>query len=388
MDGSEARERAAGVASYNAYISLSAETAGGPVVAVKDNADVKGMVTTAGGKHLPQMPAERDAPVVAAIRAAGCGVVGKTNLHEYAFGATGCNPHYGPVRNPHDPERLAGGSSGGSAAAVALGTCDWAIGSDTGGSIRIPAGLCGVVGVKPTTGMLSNVGVFPLAETFDTLGPIARDVRTAAIALAMMSGRRDIDTRGATTDREMRLAVPRGWAEDLDEETHAVWSDVTAGLQETNLPERKRIQDACQPIFYAEASSHHLEWMRKRPEVYGEDVLASLQLGLEVTGADYLWGLRQRERLRAEVEAALGDFDAVLVPNTAVVAPRIDEVHIQERLLRFTRTFSYTGHPVVTVPAPSRGLPVGIQVVGHYQADDELLATAATLEAMWNNDTA
>lgn len=384
MDCNEARKRAASAAWYNPYISLSDESGDGPVVAVKDNVDVEGMVTTAGGRHLPQTPAERDAPVVAAARAAGCSIIGKANLHEYAFGVTSDNPHYGPVRNPHDPDRVAGGSSGGSAVAVALETCDWAIGSDTGGSVRIPAGLCGVVGIKPTTGMLSNAGVFPLAETFDTPGPIARDVRTAAIALEMMSGRSGIDPGGATTmGRDVRLAVPRGWADDLDEQTQAVWSEVTAGLPEVDFPERKRIEDAFQPVFFAEASSYHLDWMRERPEAYGEDVLASLRLGLKVTGAGYLWALRQREPLRAEVEGAMADVDAVLVPNTAIVAPLIGEPHVREKLLRFTRPFSCTGHPVVTLPAPSRGLPVGIQVVGHHGADGELARAAAVLEARW-----
>src|SRR6266550_4339086 len=152
VDLDSARQRILERAELNAFISVSSEEGRGTVVAVKDLVDVAGMVTTAGGVILPNEPAERDAPVVARIRRQGCVVVGKTNLHEFAFGVTSNNPHYGAVRNPHDPTRVAGGSSGGSAAAVAAGMCDWAIGSDTGGSIRIPASFCGVVGFKPTIG--------------------------------------------------------------------------------------------------------------------------------------------------------------------------------------------------------------------------------------------
>src|SRR5580704_7015460 len=169
------------------------------------------MVTTAGGIILPNEPAQRDAAVIEMIRAQGCVIVGKTNLHEFAFGVTSVNPHYGAVLNPHDPSRVAGGSSGGSAAAVAAGMCDWAIGTDTGGSIRIPASLCGVVGFKPALGSIDTTGVVPLAWSLDTLGPIAPDVAAAAKAYAMMSGE---PVSLEQIDRP-RLAVPRGWVAGL-----------------------------------------------------------------------------------------------------------------------------------------------------------------------------
>src|SRR5437868_10914537 len=156
MDIEAARRRSAERAELNAFISLTEETGDGPVVAVKDLVDVRGTVTTAGGVLLPNERAEVDAPLIGEIRRHGCVVVGKTNLHEWAFGITSNNPHHGAVRNPRDPERIPGGSSGGSAAAVVAGMCDWAVGSDTGGSIRIPAGLCGCVGIKPTFGMVST----------------------------------------------------------------------------------------------------------------------------------------------------------------------------------------------------------------------------------------
>src|SRR5256712_12918251 len=187
MELGTARRRILERADLNAFISVSSEEGEGTVVAVKDLVDVAGMVTTAGGVILPREPAAEDAPVVKRLRNAVCVVVGKTNLHEWAFGVTSTNPHYGAVRNPHDVDRVPGGSSGGSAVAVAAGMCDWAVGSDTGGSIRIPASFCGVVGFKPTIGSVDTTGVFPLSRSLDTMGPLARDVRSAARALEMMS---------------------------------------------------------------------------------------------------------------------------------------------------------------------------------------------------------
>src|SRR5438094_7295078 len=159
----DARARIRERSDLNAFISVSDERGDGTVVAVKDLVDVKGMVTTAGGVLLPDQPAGADAPVIARIRRAGCVVVGKANMHEFAYGITSVNPHYGPVRNPRDPSRVAGGSSGGSAVAVAAGMCDWAVGSDTGGSIRIPASFCGVAGFKPDFASIALGRVLPLA---------------------------------------------------------------------------------------------------------------------------------------------------------------------------------------------------------------------------------
>ncbi|TMF64655.1 MAG: amidase [Chloroflexi bacterium] len=174
----DARARIRERSDLNAFISVSDERGDGTVVAVKDLIDVKGMVTTAGGVILPAEPATDDAPVITRIRHAGCVVVGKANLHEFAYGVTSVNPHYGPVRNPYDSSRVAGGSSGGSAVAVAAGMCDWAVGSDTGGSIRIPASFCGVAGFKPEFGSIEIAGVIPLAHSLDTLGPLVGSRRS------------------------------------------------------------------------------------------------------------------------------------------------------------------------------------------------------------------
>src|SRR5665213_1530661 len=168
MDLREGRQRILEHAELNAFISVSSEDGEGTVVAVKDLVDVAGMVTTGGGVILPREPASKDAPVITRLRREGCVVIGKANLHEFAYGVTSENPHYGAVRNPHDLNRVAGGSSGGSAVAVAAGMCDWAVGSDTGGSIRIPASFCGVVGFKPALGSIDTAGVIPLSRSLDT----------------------------------------------------------------------------------------------------------------------------------------------------------------------------------------------------------------------------
>src|SRR5439155_7521597 len=233
MDLEAARARIRERPELNAFISITADSGSGTVVAVKDLIDVKGMVTLAGGMILPREPAAEDAPVVARIRRAGCRIVGKTNLHEFAYGVTSVNPHYGAVLNPRDPTRVAGGSSGGSAVAVAAGMCDWAIGTDTGGSIRIPASLCGVVGFKPKLGTIATEGVFPLSKSLDTVGPMASDVASVARAFGQMSAGSD---QALETPRP-RLAVPKGWVRDLDETTGWAWRRVSAGLPEGDFVE-------------------------------------------------------------------------------------------------------------------------------------------------------
>src|SRR3989449_6293612 len=249
----DARARIRERSDLNAFISVSDERGDGTVVAVKDLVDVKRMVTTAGGVILPAEPAKDDAPVITRIRDAGCVVVGKANLHEFAYGVTSVNPHYGPVRNPRDPSRVAGGSSGGSAVAVAAGMCDWAIGSDTGGSIRIPASLCGVVGFKPALGSIDTTGVIPLSRSLDTLGPIASDVATAAAAYSMMSG----ESLVVEPVRAPRLGLPAGWVADLDDGTAQAWDMVSAGIPEVPFPSRDELFKAGLMIFLVEAAALH-----------------------------------------------------------------------------------------------------------------------------------
>src|SRR5690349_4590732 len=300
MDIAEARARVRERSDLNAFISVSDESGSGVVVAVKDLVDVEGMVTTAGGIILPEVPAAADAPVIRRIREAGCVIVGKANLHEFAYGVTSVNPHYGTVRNPHDPDRVAGGSSGGSAVAVATGMCDWAVGSDTGGSIRVPASFCGVVGFKPTVGTLDTEGVIPLSRTLDTLGPLAPDVATAARALEAMSDLRDLVPERQRPLGELRLATPRGWAGQLalDQTTSEAWGRVAAELPEIDFPERGRLHEAGITILLVEAYAYHQVWVAEVPEKYGADVLALLRQGAEIPRARYVAALLEQGRLR------------------------------------------------------------------------------------------
>jgi aspartyl-tRNA(Asn)/glutamyl-tRNA(Gln) amidotransferase subunit A len=383
MDLASARKRILERADLNAFISVSSEEGEGTVVAVKDLVDVAGMVTTAGGVILPREPAAHDAPVVRRLRDEGCVMVGKTNLHEWAFGVTSTNPHYGAVRNPHDIERVAGGSSGGSAVAVAAGMCDWAVGSDTGGSIRIPASFCGVVGFKPALGSIDTAGVIPLSRSLDTLGPLAADVASAARAYSMMSG----ETMQPGPARRPRLAVPKGWVADLDEETDRAWRMVSAGLPEVDFVDRARLYGAGLTILLVEAALYHRRWVAEHPEKYGADVIANLRRGLEVLAVDFAETMEAWPRLREDAARAMDGIDALVLPASAIVAPLIGAgQEAREPATRFTRPFNTTGQPVVSLPAPVRGLPVGIQVVG--RTNSGALGAAAWLEQEWKTLTA
>jgi aspartyl-tRNA(Asn)/glutamyl-tRNA(Gln) amidotransferase subunit A len=378
MELAQARQRILERADLNAFISVSAEEGSGTVVAVKDLVDVAGMVTTGGGVILPREPATEDAPVVKRLRKAGCVVIGKANLHEWAFGVTSTNPHYGAVRNPHDVERVAGGSSGGSAVAVAAGMCDWAVGSDTGGSIRIPASFCGVVGFKPAYGCVDMRGVIPLSRSLDTLGPLAADVASAARAYSMMSG----EEIRLEPSRAPRLGVPAGWVTDLDEQTDRAWKLVSAGLPEVDFVERGPLYSTGLTVLLVESAVYHRRWLAEFPEKYGADVLENLRRGLVVLGIDFDEALVALPQLREAAMRAMEGIDALVLPATAVVAPMIGVgTEVREPVTRYTRPFNTSGQPVVCLPAPVRGLPVGIQVVGKTNSD--ALNAAAWLEQRW-----
>lgn len=383
MTPSEARERIRLRADLKAFISLTEEEGAGPVVAVKDLVDVRGTVTTAGGSFLPNAPAEQDAPLVRRMREFGCVVIGKTNLHEWAFGVSSQNPHFGGVRNPRAPDRVPGGSSGGSAAAVAAGLCDWAVGSDTGGSIRIPASYCGVVGFKPTIGTVDTEGVVPLSRTLDTIGPLAPDVRSAARALEMMSDLTGLVPEPARSLAELLIAVPRGWGAGLEQEIGEAWSAVSAGLPEIYLPDRERMAAPGLTILLAEASAFHRDRLERHPERFGDDVRRLLAQGLGVSRHDYSMALLEQSRIRTETEAAMQGWDAILAPTTRVLPPRLGEEYDRGNVTGYTRPFNTTGQPVITLPAPVEGIPVGIQVVGHFGQERTLVEVALALEGAW-----
>jgi aspartyl-tRNA(Asn)/glutamyl-tRNA(Gln) amidotransferase subunit A len=290
------------------------------------------------------------------------------------------NPHYGAVRNPNDPSRVAGGSSGGSAVAVAAGMCDWAVGTDTGGSIRVPASLCGVVGFKPALGTIDTSGVIPLSWSLDTLGPMARDVEAVARAFQMMSG----EAVSMEQPGKPRIAVPAGWISGLDEPTERAWRLVSQGLPEIDFVDRDLLFSTGLTILLVEAATYHRRWANDFPEKYGSDVLGHIRRGLGILAVDFEEALRERPLLQQAATHAMEGIDALLLPATAIVAPPVDAGNeVREPLSRFTRPFNTTGQPVVTLPAPVRGLPVGMQVVGRTNA--ETLRAALWLEREWHN---
>src|SRR5205823_4176628 len=378
VDLEQARARIRERSELNAFISVSDEQGVGDAVAVKDLVCVHAMVPTAGGMILPAVPASDDAPVLKRLRQSGCAIVGKANLHEFAYGVTSINPHYGTVRNPHDTGRVAGGSSGGSAVAVAAGMCDWAVGSDTGGSIRIPASLCGVAGFKPAFGSIDLGGVIPLSTSLDTLGPMALDMAGTARAYSIMSGE---DVSLASLSRP-RLAVPARWVTGLDQPTADAWNLVSRGLPEIEFGDRDTFFQVGLTILLFEAAAYHRRWATDSPEKYGEDVLRLIRRGFEVTPASYEQALLERTRLQDEAERAMEGLDALILPATAVVAPPIETANdMLQPLSRFTRPFNTTRQPVAVLPAPVRGLPIGIQVAG--VTNTETLRAAAWLEQEW-----
>jgi aspartyl-tRNA(Asn)/glutamyl-tRNA(Gln) amidotransferase subunit A len=323
--------------------------------------------------------------VIRRLREHGCIMIGKANLHEWALGVTSQNPHYGAVRNPRALDRIPGGSSGGSATAVAAGLCDWAIGTDTGASIRVPASFCGVVGFKPTIGTVDVDCVIPLSRSLDTVGPLAPDVRAAARALEMMSGLTGLVPERPRPLGALRIGRAAFWAAGLEPDVAAVWERATAGLPDVELPHWRGMGEPGLTILLAEAAAFHRHWLEAYPDRYGDDVRRLLEQGLEISAHEYSMALLEQSRIRVETEAAMAGWDAVLAPTTRVLPPRVDQPYDRGDLTNFTRPFNTTGQPVVDLPAPvpPEAVPVGIQVVGHFGEDAALTEVALALEAAW-----
>jgi aspartyl-tRNA(Asn)/glutamyl-tRNA(Gln) amidotransferase subunit A len=379
---STARERIAGATHLNAFITLLGdEPERHEVVAVKDSVDVAGTVTTVGCAAHDPLPAAVDAPLVKQIRDHGGAIVGKTNMHEWALGLTSANRHYGDVRNPHDTSRVTGGSSGGSAAAVAAELCDWAVGGDTGGSIIVPAALCGVVGYKPTFGLVDTTGTSPVSQSLDTMGALAPGVAIAAHAVEMMTGLTGLQPEAGSDFTSLRVAVPEGWVTTLDSTYRPVWQAIAAHLPTASLPARAEMHRASEWISLAEAAANHSRWLdpEARSDRYPDDVWARLQIGKALTDEDYRATLERTGRSRSAVDSALQDFDVLLVPATHCVAPLIGQKATDE-LSFYCKPFNATGHPTITVPVPIDGLPTGLLLVGRRNDDATLLAAAAGLE--------
>ena len=345
-------------------------------MAVKDVIDVAGMPTTAASKILDRVP-ERDAECVARLRAAGAAVVGKLNTHEFAFGALTNSPHFGPARNPWDLERTTGGSSGGSGAAVAAGLVEVALGTDTAGSVRIPAALCGVTGHRPTVGLVPNKGVVPVAWTLDAIGPLARTADECRRALEIMAG------RSLTAGPGRRIGLVTRLFEEADPAVAAVCEKAARALpgrhEPVGLPLLDEIATITQLVMLPEAAAAHLGWLRTRLADYGEDVRARLLAGLLLPSSAYLTGLRARSWVRSRWERELGGFDLLVAPAMPIVAPRLDAVPSEYRLLimPYNSPASLLGLPVTVVPCGFvDGLPVGLSIMGRLGEDGLTLAAA------------
>lgn len=387
---------------------------GGIPLSIKDNIYVKDVLCTAGSKILSLFVSDYDATCVAKMREHGGVIVGKNNLHEFASGVTSVNPFFGAVRNPWDTSRIAGGSSGGSAAAVASGMVFAALGTDTSGSVRIPASLCGVVGLKPTFGLVSNYGVVPLSKTLDHVGIIARSCADAGIVLQSIAGYDPLDSQSAKHDvgnyvigdqsTPFIVGVPKHYFMDvLDEEVREAFLDFLEDLREAGIsvvdvemPDLDRVQDVWYSIRFSEAASFHKKWFTSRRHDYGPDVAEMLRRGGEVRASEYTSALVQRKDMERVFLSSLKDVDAVVTPTTPIVAPHIGRSEVEldgstqsvyKVLTRCTLPFNVTGFPALTIPLTlSRDkMPIGVQIAGKPFDERLILQIGHRIEAVRGN---
>jgi aspartyl-tRNA(Asn)/glutamyl-tRNA(Gln) amidotransferase subunit A len=369
----------------------------GMTISIKDLIDIAGEPTTAASNVRAGHVATRDAPVVTRLRDAGAILIGKTNLHEFAFGTTSEESAFGAVHNPLDTSRSAGGSSGGSAAAVAAGMGTASIGTDTGGSIRIPAAACGVVGLKPSLGEVPTEGVVPLSRTFDHVGPITRNVADAAAIWAVLADREQpgLDDRSA---RGLELGALGGYfMRLLQREVREAFSHALDRLRSAGIAVSAReiagadtIIETYLNISLPEAAHWHALTMDTRAGDYQPPVRERLERGRSISAVKYLEAFDLREELRVAVDAAFAGCDALVLPALAIVAPAHGAVDVtmdngesmlvRAAMLRLTQAFNVTGHPAISLPIRTDGLPVGLQLVGRRDHTAELLSVAAVVE--------
>lgn len=383
----------------------------GVPIAIKDEVDMVPYPTTVGTNFLGRTPAAGDATTVARLRAAGALLLGKTNMHELGIGVTGINPHHGPARNPYDPSRVTGGSSSGSACAVAAGYCPAALGADGGGSIRIPAALCGVVGLKPTFGRVSEHGAAPLCWTVAHIGPIASTARDCATLYRLMAGPDPLDPGTAAQpaphlrglDRGwagLRIGVYRPWFEHADPEVVArcdaaltTFRAAGATVVEVDLPELDLANLAHVVTIAVEMAASQRAWFAANRDRYALDTRLNLSLAGSLTSVDYVHAQRVRGRIVQHVESALSSVDLLATPATACVAPPIrpdalaggeSDMVTLSRIMRFAPLANLTGHPAISFPVgySGEGLPIGLQLVGRPWCEHTLLRAAHAAEPL------
>ena len=375
--------------------------------AVKNLFDIAGLATRAGSKINVDGPiAARDGALVRKLEAAGAILVGGLNMGEYAYDFTGENAHYGPSRNPHDPTRMTGGSSGGSGAAVASGEVPLALGSDTNGSIRVPASLCGLFGLKPTYGRLSRAGSFPFVDAFDHLGPLARSVADLALSFDAMQGWDPDDP--VCTDRPadrtlhrlpegldgLRIAIAGDYfAKGGEPEAFAAVATVAKALNASKtvvLPQAGVARSAAYVITAIEGGQLHLERLKTRPQDFDPDTRERLMAGALLPGAWYVKAQRFRRVYRANVLKLFDEVDVILAPATPCSAPKLGQtmmklggvdLPVRANLGLFTQPISFIGLPVVAVPLRKKGeMPIGVQLIARPYNEQAVLRVAAHLE--------
>jgi aspartyl-tRNA(Asn)/glutamyl-tRNA(Gln) amidotransferase subunit A len=344
------------------FLARPAPPAAGRPLAVKDLFDTAGLTTTYGSAVFRDHVPARTAAAVARLESAGWANVGKANLHEFAYGITSQNPHFGTVPNPVAPGRVAGGSSGGSAAALGAGLAEGALGTDSGGSIRIPAAWCGVVGFKPSHGLVPMEGCFPLAPSFDTAGPMAREVGTCAQMMEALAP--GFEGERPASLEELRVAV----AGDLDLDRS----------EQVELPPHQ----GAYPAFMREVAETHAEIFAEHRELYGDNVATKIERCLAVSDVDYERARRHREELRERFEALFERVELLITPTVPLAPPsaEVDELEVREEAIRFTFPFNAVGAPALALPAAAGGPGGSLQVVAAPRRDGIVLAAAELLE--------
>ena len=371
----------------------------GVPISIKDLLDMRGLPTTAASRVRDGHRANRDATAITHLRQAGAVFIGKTNLHEFAFGTTSEDSAFGPARNPHDTARSPGGSSGGSAASVAAGMALASIGTDTGGSIRIPAAACGTVGLKPSFGEVSIDGVVPLSRTLDHVGPLTQTVSDACLVYHALLGDERVTPPAPMPLHGLRLAVPRRYFCDLlEDEVRARFESALdrlraggAHFDDIDIHHAADIAPVYLHIVLGDAAAYHATALETMPERYTPPVRLRLEMGRYILAEDYVRALKGRELLKREVDAALAQHDALVLPTLPISAPPLGANSVEvgattepvrNLMLRLTQLFNVTGHPAISIPSgrTSAGMPCAVQLVGCRMQTDALLRVALTCE--------
>ena len=369
--------------------------------ACKDLFDVNGMVTSGGSRVLADNVAVHDAEVVTRMNQSGAIFIGKNNLHEFAYGATGENTLYGTAPNPYDQSRLAGGSSSGSAAALGYGLCAAAMGTDTGGSVRAPAALCGLVGFKPTFGRISTEGVIPFSWTLDHVGTLTRSAADTALLFNVLADK--VKAPAAVKLEELRIGIPEGFffaradTEILDSIDYLLnfLRNSGARLKPVTMPSMEHSRGVSLTVQMPEALSYHNRYLEQRGDLYSQDFRAGLALGQCLLAEQYIRAKRFIESYRRDMDKIFDGIDLLLTPATPVIAPKIGAIDVTvdgqtepagNAITRYTSFFNMTGHPAITLPCGmhSEGLPIAAQLIGKHHGDEQLIAAATLIESSYD----